>query len=274
MDDDTTLDTMSSDSEQKLNFIFPLKLYMLLSNESSSTMIRWNEDGRSFVIVDKDELCPVLLTVFCRKFLSLLNFQSINYLLFSLERKFTSFTRQLNIYGFRRVRLGLKSSLSYFHPYFQRGRKDLLFKVVRVPVKSAVFSDSKKLLKSNNEIVPPEGNLPLANEYVPTVPLSNNIYSQPLAPLHSIYYYPIYSPYQPFNYSSFSFGFGHPLAPVPVHSEQVPLPADLISSGSHDSSIGVTTTATESLDFDFPEFADDEKEFLLELHHVLSSQSN
>jgi hypothetical protein len=55
-----------------------------------------------------------------------------------LEQKYTSFTRQLNIYGFRSTKSG-----SYFHPYFQRGKKDLLSQVVRVPVKSLATKQSK-----------------------------------------------------------------------------------------------------------------------------------
>ena len=66
-------------------------------------------------------------------------------ILFSfLEQKYASFTRQLNIYGFRFTKSG-----SYFHPYFQRGRKELLCQVIRVPVKSLSTTKRSKSKKIN-----------------------------------------------------------------------------------------------------------------------------
>lgn len=40
----------------------------------------------------------------------------------------------MNIYGFRKIRQGVDAN-SYFHPFFQKDRRDLLDKIQRVPVK-------------------------------------------------------------------------------------------------------------------------------------------
>lgn len=49
----------------------------------------------------------------------------------------TSFQRQLNLYGFRRLTKGDDQG-AYFHPKFQRGRKDLLNDIRRLPGKGSV----------------------------------------------------------------------------------------------------------------------------------------
>jgi hypothetical protein len=51
------------------------------------------------------------------------------------ETKLSSFQRQLNIYGFRKVNRGDEQGC-YFHPKFRKGRKDLLHEVKRVAIKS------------------------------------------------------------------------------------------------------------------------------------------
>jgi hypothetical protein len=51
------------------------------------------------------------------------------------ERKFTSFTRQLNIYDYKQIRNGPLSG-SYYHPCFIRGRREMLHEIIRVPIKS------------------------------------------------------------------------------------------------------------------------------------------
>lgn len=52
-----------------------------------------------------------------------------------LDTKYTSFQRQLNLYGFRRLSKG-EDQGSYFHPKFQRNRKDLLPEIRRVTGKT------------------------------------------------------------------------------------------------------------------------------------------
>lgn len=54
----------------------------------------------------------------------------------------TSFQRQLNLYGFRRVTKG-EDTGSYYHPKFQRGRRDLISEIKRLPGKAPQSHDAK-----------------------------------------------------------------------------------------------------------------------------------
>lgn len=57
--------------------------------------------------------------------------------IFFVETKLTSFQRQLNLYGFRRLSKG-EDQGCYFHPKFQRNRKDLLTEIKRLPEKGTL----------------------------------------------------------------------------------------------------------------------------------------
>ena len=58
-----------------------------------------------------------------------------------LDTKLTSFQRQLNLYGFRRVTKG-EDQGAYFHQKFQRDRKDLVAEIRRLPGKTSSGSAS------------------------------------------------------------------------------------------------------------------------------------
>lgn len=80
----------------------------------------------------------------------------------SLDTKMTSFQRQLNLYGFRRVTKG-EDVGAYYHPKFQKGRRDLISEIKRLPGKSAAYihDDKNKILPvdHHNRFNPSEGNL-------------------------------------------------------------------------------------------------------------------
>lgn len=83
-------------------------------------MIRWSDDGNSFIVLDEDEFARTLIPEL---------FKHNNY---------ASFVRQLNMYGFHK-KVGLsdnsmraserknKSPSEYSNPYFKRGQPDLLW---------------------------------------------------------------------------------------------------------------------------------------------------
>jgi heat shock transcription factor, other eukaryote len=83
-------------------------------------LIRWSDDGNSFVVLDEDEFAKTLIPEL---------FKHNNY---------ASFVRQLNMYGFHK-KVGLsdnsmraserknKSPSEYSNPYFRRGHPDLLW---------------------------------------------------------------------------------------------------------------------------------------------------
>jgi heat shock transcription factor len=85
-------------------------------------LIRWSENGDSFIVVDEDEFAKTLIPEL---------FKHNNY---------ASFVRQLNMYGFHK-KVGLsdnsmraserknKSPSEYYNPYFKRGRPNLLWLV-------------------------------------------------------------------------------------------------------------------------------------------------
>ena len=72
----------------------------ILENEDS-TIINWDENGRSFQVLDSECFCKDVLPKYFR------------------HRKLTSFQRQLNLYGFQRVHVGPLGG-AYYHPLFRK----------------------------------------------------------------------------------------------------------------------------------------------------------
>jgi heat shock transcription factor len=104
---------------------FLLVLYLLtyhsfLDNNKNENLIRWSDDGNSFIVIDEDEFARTLIPEL---------FKHNNY---------ASFVRQLNMYGFHK-KVGLsdnsmkasetkaKAPSEYFNKYFKRGRPELLW---------------------------------------------------------------------------------------------------------------------------------------------------
>ncbi|CAG8710007.1 19030_t:CDS:2 [Dentiscutata erythropus] len=95
--------------------VFVAKLYQLLDGDEYKEYLTWNETGDVFVICNMDEFAQNVLPKFFK------------------HCKFTSFVRQLNIYGFYRVSDARKSkhvrskhACVFSHSQFRRGRQDLL----------------------------------------------------------------------------------------------------------------------------------------------------
>lgn len=122
------------------NLSFPQKLFALLEYESDG-MIQWAPNGLCFRLTDQDRFASeVVPKYFKRKNMTVFGIITA-YLTFSVvvETKLTSFQRQLNLYGFRRLAKG-EDQGCYFHPRFQRGRRDLLHEIKRLPVKGSLPS--------------------------------------------------------------------------------------------------------------------------------------
>jgi len=91
-----------------------------LENPKNTDLIRWADDGKSFVVLNEDDFANKLIPEL---------FKHNNY---------ASFVRQLNMYGFHK-KVGLsdnsmraserkaKSPSEYFNPYFRQGYPDLLW---------------------------------------------------------------------------------------------------------------------------------------------------
>lgn len=92
-------------------------------DSNNTDLIRWSDDGRSFIVLDEDEFARTLIPEL---------FKHNNY---------ASFVRQLNMYGFHKTvnitdgslrqsekaRKGVKPPSMYSHPYFRKNRPDLLW---------------------------------------------------------------------------------------------------------------------------------------------------
>lgn len=111
---------------------FVQKLSSFLDSNNTD-LIRWSDDGRSFIVIDEDEFARTLIPEL---------FKHNNY---------ASFVRQLNMYGFHKTvnitdgslrqsekaRKGVKPPSMYSHQYFRRNRPDLLWLIQKPTGKSA-----------------------------------------------------------------------------------------------------------------------------------------
>jgi heat shock transcription factor len=101
-----------------------------LDSSNNTELIRWSDDGNSFIVLDEDEFARTLIPEL---------FKHNNY---------ASFVRQLNMYGFHK-KVGLnansmkaaekkvKDPSVYWHEYFKRGRPDLLWLIQKPAAKSS-----------------------------------------------------------------------------------------------------------------------------------------
>ncbi|ORY09914.1 hypothetical protein BCR34DRAFT_625519 [Clohesyomyces aquaticus] len=99
---------------------FVQKLSSFLDEKNNTNLIRWSDDGNSFIVLDEDEFARTLIPEL---------FKHNNY---------ASFVRQLNMYGFHK-KVGLsdnsmkasetkaKAPSEYYNKYFKRGRPELLW---------------------------------------------------------------------------------------------------------------------------------------------------
>jgi heat shock transcription factor len=101
-------------------------------DSNNTDLIRWSDDGRSFIVLDEDEFARTLIPEL---------FKHNNY---------ASFVRQLNMYGFHKTvnitdgslrqsekaRKGVKPPSMYSHPYFRKNRPDLLWLIQKPSAKS------------------------------------------------------------------------------------------------------------------------------------------
>lgn len=108
-------------------------------DSNNTDLIRWSDDGRSFIVLDEDEFARTLIPEL---------FKHNNY---------ASFVRQLNMYGFHKTvnitdgslrqsekaRKGVKPPSMYSHPYFRKNRPDLLW-LIQKPAGSSSKSTKRK----------------------------------------------------------------------------------------------------------------------------------
>jgi len=120
---------------------FPLKLHYIIEQEP--TVLKWNSDKKSFRIIDEDALVGRILLKHFR------------------TARFSSFTRNLNIYGFKKIAKG-EFAGSYFHHDFSEGGIDVIALMKRCPRKPAAGSDKgekARITKKPSGATHTQGNL-------------------------------------------------------------------------------------------------------------------
>ncbi|CAM9949647.1 unnamed protein product, partial [Choristocarpus tenellus] len=80
--------------------------------EESPEIIKWTHSGLAFLVVDFPRFSEEVLVKYYR------------------HNKFSSFQRQLNLYGYRKVIKGPDAG-GYMHPSFRRGHRETLGEVKR-----------------------------------------------------------------------------------------------------------------------------------------------
>ncbi|KAJ9602178.1 Heat shock transcription factor [Cladophialophora chaetospira] len=123
---------------------FVQKLNSFLEDGRNTELIRWSDDGNSFIVLDEDEFAKTLIPEL---------FKHNNY---------ASFVRQLNMYGFHK-KVGLsdnsmrasekknKSPSEYSNPYFRRGHPELLWLIQKPKNVPGPASKRKKTENEQND---------------------------------------------------------------------------------------------------------------------------
>jgi hypothetical protein len=98
---------------------FPLKLHRLLDTieqDGYGDVVSWQPHGRAFSVHKPAEFVSVVMPTYFK------------------QTKLTSFQRQLNLYGFRRLTKGVDTG-AYYHELFLRGSVFLCHKMTRTKIK-------------------------------------------------------------------------------------------------------------------------------------------
>ena len=98
---------------------FPVRLFDMLTDieaRGQTSIVSWLSHGRALRVHDPDAFVTKVLPRYFK------------------QSKITSFQRQLNVYGFRRIVFG-RDAGAYHHKYFLKGARDLAFRITRVGIK-------------------------------------------------------------------------------------------------------------------------------------------
>lgn len=134
---------------------FVTKLYRMV-NEGTSNLIQWGPDGSTFIVRNDQEFSRQVLPRFFK------------------HNNFSSFVRQLNMYGFHKVphiqqggavgpEAGTSSSLEFSNPNFCRNRFDLLVQVKRKAPKDEEAAERKTMATTVTGTITPAGKVAVEN---------------------------------------------------------------------------------------------------------------
>ncbi|KAK8710526.1 hypothetical protein V6N13_145846 [Hibiscus sabdariffa] len=105
----------ATESQRSIPTPFLTKTYQLVDDHTIDDVISWNDDGSTFIVWNP--------TVFARDLLPK----------YFKHNNFSSFVRQLNTYGFRKV---VPDRWEFSNDYFRRGEKRLLCEIQRRKISS------------------------------------------------------------------------------------------------------------------------------------------
>ncbi|KAG8726009.1 stress-responsive transcription factor hsf1, partial [Ceratobasidium sp. 423] len=137
--------TVSTSTRQAVP-AFLNKLYNMVSNPETDELVRWSDEGDSFYIPSHERLSKELLPRFFK------------------HGNFSSFVRQLNMYGFHKVphlqqgvlQNSTETELWQFqNPHFQRGQPDLLCLITRKKTGGNADGASVEDIQHSNHVVGP-----------------------------------------------------------------------------------------------------------------------
>ncbi|KAL9335758.1 hypothetical protein Peur_072939 [Populus x canadensis] len=109
---------------------FLTKTYQIVDDHTIDDVVSWNEDGSSFIVWDP--------TVFARDLLPK----------YFKHNNFSSFVRQLNTYGFRKV---VPDRWEFSNESFRRGEKNMLANIQRRKIPAVVPAMVKTLSNSSSD---------------------------------------------------------------------------------------------------------------------------
>lgn len=114
-------DPTASEMPRSLPTPFLTKTYQLIEDQSINDVISWNEDGSTFIVWNPTEFAKDLLPKYFK------------------HNNFSSFVRQLNTYGFRKV---VPDRWEFANDSFRRGEKGLLIDIHRRKVVTPIATPS------------------------------------------------------------------------------------------------------------------------------------
>ena len=120
-----------SSQKNKKSESFLSKLHDILSDNSYINIIHWDNDGKRVIVCDVINLCNVVLPKFYK------------------HHNYSSFVRQLNMYGFRKSKGIIKEGEAYEHEKFSvKSTKEEINQIVRQSKKMKVLAN---YIKSNQK---------------------------------------------------------------------------------------------------------------------------